>query len=218
MKRILIVCMLMSAMAASAATGSEPAALSLDPGPNIVRLTLVNGWNRDIDDVAVSVDRGALPAWLTVDPAGTTVDVPESGEVANLILAIDVGDAAGASGATIPLVFADAGGNTWRYDVAVTVADIRPQATILRGNFPNPFNPSTTITYDLDENAHTSLVVYAMTGQKVRTLVDGARGPGAHAVVWDGRDDAGNAVSSGVYVCRLAAGPYTKSITMVLAK
>ena len=218
MKRILIVCMLMTAVAPAAANGGEPAALSLDPGPNIVRLTLVNGWNRDIAGVAVSVDLGALPAWLTVDPAGTAVDVPEGGEIANLTLAVAVGDAAGASGATIPLVFADALGNTWRYNVAVTVTDTRPAATTLRGNFPNPFNPSTTITYDLEESAHTALVVYAMTGQKVRTLVDGARGPGAHAVVWDGRDDAGNAVSSGVYVCRLAAGPYTRSITMVLAK
>jgi hypothetical protein len=88
----------------------------------------------------------------------------------------------------------------------------------LRQNFPNPFNPSTMINYQLPMNTHAKLSVYNLLGQEVRTLVNGHQPTGIHEVTWDGRDDAGRTVASGVYLYRLEAGGYVQSKKMVLIK
>ncbi len=86
-------------------------------------------------------------------------------------------------------------------------------------NFPNPFNPSTTIRYAVPEASPVSLVVYNMLGQKVATLMGGAEEqPGYHAVVWDGRSDAGTQVASGVYFVRMRAGRFAQTQKMVLVR
>lgn len=75
----------------------------------------------------------------------------------------------------------------------------------LEPNFPNPFNPSTTIMYQLAKEAKVTLLIYNMLGQKVRTLVDGFISAGSHQVVWDGRNDNGGMVGSGIYFLKMAA-------------
>ncbi len=87
-------------------------------------------------------------------------------------------------------------------------------------NFPNPFNPSTTIRYGVPEAAPVSLIVYNMLGQKVATLLGGTveQAAGYHAVVWDGRSDAGTPVASGVYFARMRAGHFSQTQKMVLVK
>ncbi len=81
-----------------------------------------------------------------------------------------------------------------------------PMSFDLRQNTPNPFNPSTTIAFSLPESAPVTLAIYDVNGRMVRTLVSGERAAGMHEVVWNGMDDNGRAVASGVYVYRLAAG------------
>jgi hypothetical protein len=76
---------------------------------------------------------------------------------------------------------------------------------VLSQNAPNPFNPATTISFSIPEAASVSLTVHSVTGQLVRTLVDAKLPVGEHAVSWNGTDDAGRAVASGVYLYRLAA-------------
>ena len=95
-----------------------------------------------------------------------------------------------------------------------------PTARILslEQNFPNPFNPSTTIRYSLKEECRTSLKVYDMTGKKVRTLVDTRQQAGTRAVTWRGVNDAGLAVSTGLYVYRLEAGDHSETRKMLLVK
>jgi chitodextrinase len=88
----------------------------------------------------------------------------------------------------------------------------------LRQNHPNPFNPSTTIRYALPEAARVRLAVYNALGQQVRVLVDAEQEPGAHSAVWDGRDDSGRAVSAGLYLYRLEAGPRQVIRKMLLAR
>ncbi|MFQ5584015.1 MAG: FlgD immunoglobulin-like domain containing protein [Calditrichia bacterium] len=89
----------------------------------------------------------------------------------------------------------------------VQVNDIIPFNFNLNQNYPNPFNPSTTIEFELPttgEDSHpTRLSVYDMQGKKVRTLVNGTFAPGIYKVVWDGRDEQGNPVSSGAYIYEL---------------
>ena len=83
---------------------------------------------------------------------------------------------------------------------------------------PNPFNPVTTIRYDLQRDGFAGITVYDVTGALVRTLVDGFVTSGEHRVTWDGRDDAGNRQASGVYLYRLRAGDVVETRRMVLVK
>jgi hypothetical protein len=87
-----------------------------------------------------------------------------------------------------------------RTDVAVASPT---QRTALLPNTPNPFNPVTTIRFTLTQATPVKLVVYNMAGQRVRTLIDGARYAGSHNIVWDGKDAMGRNCASGVYVSQL---------------
>jgi hypothetical protein len=84
--------------------------------------------------------------------------------------------------------------------------------------FPNPFNPRTTIRFSLAADGKATLVIYDVAGRTVRTLVDGAQNAGPHAVVWDGTNDAGRVLPSGVYWCRLSAAGFTSNRRMVVLK
>jgi hypothetical protein len=86
------------------------------------------------------------------------------------------------------------------------------------GNYPNPFNPSTTIEYSLPETGRASLVIYTVSGQKVRELASGTLSAGTHSVVWDGRDRNGNQVSSGIYISRLTMRDRATANRMLLVK
>ncbi|HQU70642.1 MAG TPA: T9SS type A sorting domain-containing protein [Calditrichia bacterium] len=89
----------------------------------------------------------------------------------------------------------------------------------LAQNYPNPFNPSTHITYSLGKRAEVSLQVYNLLGQKVRTLVKNHNQvAGLYKIQWDGRDDDGRKVASGVYFYRLKAGDFIRSRKMMLVK
>lgn len=88
----------------------------------------------------------------------------------------------------------------------------------LAQNHPNPFNPHTTITFELASPAHARLAIYDVRGALVRTLVDRELSRGAHAVEWNGHDDQGQRASSGVYYYRLTAGDAAATRRMVLLK
>ncbi|MFH1008215.1 MAG: carboxypeptidase-like regulatory domain-containing protein [Candidatus Latescibacterota bacterium] len=83
-------------------------------------------------------------------------------------------------------------------------------------NFPNPFNPSTVIPFQMREAGPVRLVIYNTLGQHICTLVDGVQMAGSHRAMWDGHDDAGVGVGAGVYVVRMEAGPLVQSIKMLL--
>ena len=88
----------------------------------------------------------------------------------------------------------------------------------LRQNVPNPFNPSTRISYDLATRSPVTLCVYDVDGRLVRRMVDVVQGPGSFSVEWEGRNDEGHAVASGVYFYRLQAGPRVETRKMVFLK
>ncbi len=101
-------------------------------------------------------------------------------------------------------------------DIAGGETPETPIAPFLSQNFPNPFNPATTIVFGLDTAVHVGLKVYDASGRLVRTLVGERREAGRHEEVWDGKDDGGRAVASGVYFYRLTAGRFTSTRKMVL--
>jgi len=108
-------------------------------------------------------------------------------------------------------------GATLSTDVAEEVGDV-PSRYVLGGVSPNPFNPVTTVSYGLPERGHARLSVYNVSGRLVKVLADGVEDAGYHRVTWDGRDDRGVEVSSGVYFCRMEAAEFTASAKMVLLK
>ncbi len=132
-----------------------------------------------------------------------------------------------------------AGGGVWHY--VVTAVDLHgneglvsnevatptvsavgggttPAQFALRGNSPNPFNPATEITFDLPREAQVRLAVFDIAGRRVATLVDGTRPAGTGSVRWNGRDDGGRALPSGIYFARMVAGDYRGVWKMMLTK
>jgi hypothetical protein len=98
------------------------------------------------------------------------------------------------------------------------VADGLPKVLELANNYPNPFNPSTVIQYGVPRATNVSLVIYNILGQHVRTLVDQPQNAGRFVVTWDGRDNFGRGVGSGVYFYRLSAGQTVLVKKMLLLK
>ena len=93
-----------------------------------------------------------------------------------------------------------------------------PTKYALKGNYPNPFNPTTTISFDLLEASNVSLEVYDMMGRRVATLVNGELSAGSYEKVWNARNQAGAPVPSGVYIYRIRAGSFQAVKQMVLMK
>ena len=93
-----------------------------------------------------------------------------------------------------------------------------PAKTILEGNYPNPFNPSTTIAYNLAQTGNVSLKIYNIRGQLVKSLVDEEQNAGRHEVLWEGDDNNSRNVASGIYFYRLQTGNGKQIRRMVLLK
>ena len=90
---------------------------------------------------------------------------------------------------------------------------VRPLQYALGQNFPNPFNPVTTVHYELQGPSHVRVTVYDLLGRQVTTLVDTEQLEGAYSAEWDARGAA-----SGVYFCRLQAGVFSRTIKMILQR
>ena len=100
---------------------------------------------------------------------------------------------------------------------------LTPKETVLLPNYPNPFNPETWIPYQLAETADVSVSIYAADGTLVRTLVLGNQPAGLYhnrnrAAYWDGKNETGESVASGVYFYKLSAGQFTATRRMVIRK
>lgn len=93
-----------------------------------------------------------------------------------------------------------------------------PATTALKENYPNPFNPTTTIEYDIAKAGKVSLKIYNLLGQEVRTLVNDYKAEGTYKVQWDGKNNAGVSVSTGMYIYRLQVGDFVATRKMQLIK
>ena len=102
--------------------------------------------------------------------------------------------------------------------VAAEAGEVLPSGFSLAQNHPNPFNGRTTIAYELAEPGGVELTLYDLLGQPVRRLVSEYQGAGSHRVAWDGTDDEGNPVASGVYLYRLKAGHQQRARRLVLVR
>ncbi len=109
----------------------------------------------------------------------------------------------------------------WGAEVAVeeeVLPGPMPGCFALSQNYPNPFNPRTHIIYQLPQADRVTLTVYNVRGQAVCRLVDEEQGAGEHEVTWQGQDDAGRAVASGIYFYQLVTGEFHQTRKMLLLK
>ena len=163
--------------------------------------------------------------------AGSTLAFQVAGTVQKLDSIMRSGDIIGVSGAEVVFlnernpeeVFAtttDIYGNfELNLDAETSVdsqSSSKPAIFKLNQNFPNPFNPGTVISYELPSDSPVQLEIYNSLGQRVRTVVDTWQEAGYHGLIWEGTDDNGRGLASGVYFYRLQAGSFTESRKMVL--
>ena len=120
------------------------------------------------------------------------------------------------------LYAATEGEGVFRLDAAgaISAADNPPTTSLteLEPSYPNPFNPVTTIVFNLGKPTRVSLRIYDAGGRLVRTLLEEPRGAGRHRLVWDGCDDSGRGVASGVYLYRLTGAGVDRTRKMVLVR
>ena len=103
-------------------------------------------------------------------------------------------------------------------EAGVISEDILPEKFAVYDNYPNPFNPTTQISFDLTENSVTEVSVWNLLGQKITTLYTGDLNAGHHTVKFDGKDSNGSILPSGVYIYRVAAGNNVSTKKMMLLK
>ena len=95
---------------------------------------------------------------------------------------------------------------------------ILPNSQELSQNYPNPFNPETNIQFTINKSANVEIIIYNALGQKVKKLVNKRYLKGTHAVVWNGRNDFGNQVSSGSYFYQIQMGNKIQTKRMILLR
>lgn len=153
------------------------------------------------------------------DHNGELFGVAGGGQSTNNLISINKSTGAG----TIvgPIGFSSVSGSAFYHGILVGIDDRSaslPRKVTLHQNYPNPFNPSTTIKYDLPEDGKVTLKIYNVLGQEVRTLVSKHVRAGYHKVVWDGKNNFGVTVGSGLYVYRLQTGKNVLARKMMFLK
>ena len=93
-----------------------------------------------------------------------------------------------------------------------------PNTFSLEQNYPNPFNPETTIKFQLPKNIHVYIGIFNVLGQEIKTLVDEDMGAGFHSMKWNGTNNNGERMTSGIYYYRIKAGDFTALKKMILLK
>ena len=168
-------------------------------------------------EVIISTQSDFSDTVLVAITSDTTFTVPDGLQPAQdyywKVTCIDTSGARTESGSAFMFRTADTA-----TDVESGHSDFVPDEFALFQNYPNPFNPETLITYQLPRNAEVELTIYNLTGQQVRLLVNEAQSVGTHEIRWNGTDDSGNRVSSGVYVYRLRTGDFSQSNKMLLMR
>ncbi|MEM8486623.1 MAG: FG-GAP-like repeat-containing protein [Bacteroidota bacterium] len=177
-----------------------------------VWLRLARGGNT-LEQTISTAGSHTFNLWMRED--GTSVD--------KIVMTTDAGFTPTGEGpaespqASAPISEANRGLDGLVFGEETAVVDL-PTEYALESNYPNPFNPTTTIKYDVPEASSVKLEVYDMMGRRIATLVNGQLGAGRYEATWNARSDSGAPVASGVYLYRLQAGSFEAVKRMVLMK
>ena len=114
--------------------------------------------------------------------------------------------------------FMDSSGNILSSGTENVNLDLLPEKFLVRDNYPNPFNPITTIQYELPNYSNVKVTLFDITGRTIKEINFGEMAPGRYAYVWDGTNKVGNLVSTGIYFFQINAGSNTAIKKMLLLK
>jgi len=164
----------------------------------------------------------AGPVWMSFDPSTPNSGSVAPGDLGGFMLQLHPPAAGIYNGSIVinsndpanPLISIPVELGT----VGIGEEELLPATFAISRNYPNPFNPTTMIDYQLPQSADVKLEIYNVLGQKVRTLVNAKMAAGRYQATWDARNDAGTPVGSGVYIYRFWAGDYKSVQKMVLMK
>ncbi len=207
-------------------------AISVTPGETVtLTFKLVNVGDTALQKVYVQLSREATPDWIQPESSThQTVDVPAKDAInghpsAMLPLTFIVeGQAPVNAEVSLPLWIRDGQGDVWTQIVRLRVIpQPKPEESRLFQNYPNPFNPETWIPYQLETPAHVTIQIFHLSGLLVRTLDLGFREAGfyltrEHAAHWDGTNEAGERVASGVYFYHLQADRFSAGRKLIVLK
>ena len=199
----------------------NPAELVVDP----TSFTLEMATGEILIEVMEMSNIGGLPMdftitesadWLSIDPSIGTLN---AGASTSIELTFDTAGMTAGNYSVDMIINDDREETIVLIDLTVTSTstqnDVIFSRTELLGNYPNPFNPETTIKYNLQNNADVALEIYNIKGQLVRALVSTSQEAGLHSVVWDGKDSNGTDVSSGIYFSNFGANTGNSDYTSV---
>jgi agmatine deiminase len=199
----------------------NPAELVVDP----TSFTLEMATGEILIEVMEMSNIGGLPMdftitesadWLSIDPSIGTLN---AGASTSIELTFDTAGMTAGNYSVDMIINDDREETIVLIDLTVTSTstqnDVIFSKTELLGNYPNPFNPETTIKYNLQNNADVALEIYNIKGQLVRALVSTSQEAGLHSVVWDGKDSNGTDVSSGIYFSNFGANTGNSDYTSV---
>ena len=193
----------------------------LTPGLNEVSIRIQNDCGTDLEEISLIVHEADLPDGITASLDARKIDAPDKKKSGDcLTVLFEVRETVPNGMYKIPLALKDKSGNSWNFTLTADVGRILPERYALKPNYPNPFNPETHIAYDLaDAREHeTLLIVYNALGRQVRTLVNKKQQGGRYSVCWDGKDNDGTPVPSGLYFYKLSSGSFSRMKKMMLIK
>jgi len=189
-----------------------------EPGP-YARIRISDTSDPSVFDISGIFAIGRNLDWLQLAASGGSIDAGET-----LDLAVVLNSAGLSNGLHVAnIVISGNGGAPVTVPVSLNVSDVSavgdlPGSVVLNGNYPNPFNPSTTISFSLPTDQDICLRVYTTRGRLVNTLIEGPQLAGRHHALWNGRNSQGRSVASGVYFYRLETGNGNFTGKMVLTK
>ena len=182
---------------------------------NTISLDIQNNSNIEADNVLVTFKN--IPSWLTFKSSTASIKsitANASGD-AEFTFSIDRKAPVGKD-TTLTATISTANGQTWTKDIEITVG--APKDYKLYNNFPNPFNPSTKIAFDLPKASHVKLIIYDIIGREVAQIADADYPAGYTELTWNGVNKNGVTVSSGVYFYRASTDSWDKVKKMLMLK
>jgi len=200
---------------ASANTANQVWQIPFASSGNTISLSIQNSSSLEAKGVSVTFNK--LPTWLSFKSNAITIKsiaANASGD-AEFTFSIDKKAPVGKD-TTLTAAISTDDGQSWTKDIKISVS--APKDYKLYDNFPNPFNPSTKIGFDLPKAAHVKLMIYDIVGREVAQVADADYPAGYTELTWSGINKNGNLVSSGVYFYRISTDQWSKVKKMMMVK
>ncbi|MBC8182659.1 T9SS type A sorting domain-containing protein [candidate division KSB1 bacterium] len=195
--------------------------IQLKPGNNEIAFKVLNNSELNFESIYVEIKNEDLPVGFVIKQNSAKMNIAsKSKNQEGLQINIEVNEKAKPGVYEIPFFIKDKADHSWSYSLTANLISTKPDKYDLTQNYPNPFNAFTKINYSLidDKNQETRLIIVDLLGRHIKTLVNENQAAGSYNVFWDGRDEQGNEVASGIYFYKLTSGSFLKIRKMSMLK